>query len=164
MFLSNVQLEHNIKAYVKNLSEVFWFIHQFAVLGGKEVWTREPFFFLTHEWCTFIIDSSKKISSTSYHLKAFMSNWWAFTTFYYTMSVYLLLAGSFDALDESEQCVLVSFLVWCRKCLLSFPYLLEMIRYWEGCATLRVNQIRIVNITTDFPPNINSQSCRRLSV
>ncbi|PFX25818.1 Ubiquitin carboxyl-terminal hydrolase 34 [Stylophora pistillata] len=29
-------LEHNIKAYVKNLSEVFWFIHQFAVLGGKE--------------------------------------------------------------------------------------------------------------------------------
>ena len=45
------------------------------------------------------------------------------------MSVYLLLAGSFDALDESEQCVLVSFLVWCRKCLLSFPYLLEMIRY-----------------------------------
>jgi len=30
-------LEHNIKAYVKNLSEVFWFIHQFAVLGKEEV-------------------------------------------------------------------------------------------------------------------------------
>ena len=72
MFLSNIQLEHNIKAYVKNLSEVFWFIHQFAVLGGKEVWTREPFFFMSE--CTVIIDGSKKISSTSYHLKAFMSN------------------------------------------------------------------------------------------
>ena len=49
MFFSNVQLEHNIKAYVKNLSEVFWFIHQFAVLGGKEVWTRGSFVFQTHE-------------------------------------------------------------------------------------------------------------------
>ncbi|KAL9953976.1 hypothetical protein ACROYT_G041461 [Oculina patagonica] len=29
-------LEQNIKAYVKNLSEVFWFIHQFAVLGREE--------------------------------------------------------------------------------------------------------------------------------
>jgi len=29
-------LEQNIKAYVKNLSEVFWFIHQFAVLGKDE--------------------------------------------------------------------------------------------------------------------------------
>ncbi|KAJ7390778.1 Ubiquitin carboxyl-terminal hydrolase 34 [Desmophyllum pertusum] len=29
-------LEQNIKAYVKNLSEVFWFIHQFAVLGSQE--------------------------------------------------------------------------------------------------------------------------------
>jgi len=29
-------LEQNIKAYVKNLSEVFSFIHQFAVLGKDE--------------------------------------------------------------------------------------------------------------------------------
>ena len=35
--LCGFQLEQNIKAYVKNLSEVFWFIHQFAVLGRDEV-------------------------------------------------------------------------------------------------------------------------------
>lgn len=29
-------LEQNIKAYVKNLPEVFWFIYQFADLGGEE--------------------------------------------------------------------------------------------------------------------------------
>ena len=32
-----LQLEQNIKGYVKNLSEVFLFIHQFAALGKEEV-------------------------------------------------------------------------------------------------------------------------------
>ena len=32
-----LQLEQNIKGYVKNLSEVFWFINQFAALGKEEV-------------------------------------------------------------------------------------------------------------------------------
>lgn len=36
VFIS-LQLEQNIKGYVKNLSEVFWFIHQFAALGKEEV-------------------------------------------------------------------------------------------------------------------------------
>ena len=84
------------------------------------------------------------------------------------MSVYLLLAGSFDALDESEQCVLVYFLFGVENVSWAFLIFLKwfgsdtVVR--ESYATLGVNQIRIVNITTDFPSNINSQSCRRLSV